>query len=1610
MNKKIKMITLLLIILSSSMLLLIPGMNSPIQNNKQNNTEGDLSTSEGSSSDEYNPNVIIYFKNSSFDNDTVMNEFESYGGNTSNSIIWNNDFSGFCGFTGSISQENYSAFESYFQNSYPNGIIEHDEFIEAQMNFASVQSYSLNSSAYINNYNGDTNSSIAVLDTGIDGTSSFLQGKIIDSESFVDSEPSINDLNGHGTYISSIIAGTGKDPYNSSETTRVSIVKNFTHTDYFKKRTYPSNFSLKLCTFNISQYNKNIIINSSWFNLTSGIDGLWIQLYHEGELINSSHNINQLQNYIINHSTSEEGSGLYDIYMVYHVIKLGTPTFSLSLKADFLPECYVENYNSFNGIANASKLVNYKVLNQTGKGKASNIISALKEVLKNKETSHIVSVCLSIGSLGTDFSGVNTVIDEVCNNGTLVVIAAGNYGTLNTKTLNALGKNKNAVVVGAINDRDEVTSYSSKGSTLSGDVIKPDLVAPGGSNLAQYRSIISGDRGKNITTADYGTSISAAIVSAAINVLIQAKWEDWNQWNALNTTKFSKVLKSILLMTATETNQNRADDPTTEPNEGANQYAPFLYQELINATHRAGLSDEHEGYGRINIAAAIDALTKSIKANNSYSDKLTSSQINPLGKHAFARQVNLTANHQYLFNLTGMNEETIFDLYLYSNKTNQFGEPILLASSRRSFQAVDYLYFTPRENETNPILVIKAINGESKFTLNLTEVENKFDPELKITEVSYINGAKNTTVLSLSEIEGDQLKYNITLDRYKFYVEYFDNDTANVPPQQVYVNIKQLSRNFTLTQETPQDINYTDGALFSSDYIELPENITYEYRFYVRDGLRSASFPEEGTGYFEIKIHHPPVIKEVPYEHSFNTGLDNWTMKGTGWDILYQNNFNDNRSRLYERNWSSVYFGTYHDYPLNYTYQPIKTDISLNGSFSSPFYDLTDLAEDMIPIATIGLRTSINSGDSIDLLINVNGTGWQTTALKQYSNIENEWYIEEINLTKYKGDYIKFKFQVSLDDSLDFKFYKGFLIDSFAIQNFSNNSPPSIQFDINNNVQYSNDLSFQKIQFSLNYYDEDNNYPDYVYLEIDNTNYSMVNYFGDWNASSNIIGDNGIYFVKSLSLNDISNRSFKFHISDGNYTTSSQIYNSDNELFTFSPPSPLEYNLYQESIPIGFDFAEIFDDFYVCGAPVQKERTAWLRGDNTWHIVHKLYQNHFYGGNQNEFNADLRGYGQDWEAQLISKPLNALSDKKVVLQYDYDIDLQYEASLEKNERDICRVLISEDLGETWTSLKEYYYDSDGKGNETIDISDYIDNPIMIKFTLKSNDYQGGNPGFGWLLSNIYIGYDRSKDHVPPIVSITSPNDGSELSSKVKFNVNITDNENDLDISTIQLKIDGNIRSISTYSYDNSTGALSFSLDTLPLSNGWHTLAILVRDKDGNQAEASISIRVNNLWSTIGKAFIWALCAIAILSVNGFIIYKGINYVMEQRKIHLTEKPRGYKGKGAVKIKNIKELESSQATKPLTLYCKYCDSWFYSDKDFDIICPLCGHDQIYAAYNCLNCGKWNIRDSPSQDYDCSRCGVRLFKQSKEKIQDILIRDKEKALLEFKKKKSEFSILD
>ena len=133
-----------------------------------NNLEFDCNEDNISSSNNFQQNILVYFNKSTYNN-SAISRFEFYGGIVKDQ--WNNLFTSFSGFSGIIPTEQNM---SLFQNEFPDAQIENNEILESQMNYASIQTGAVNSSWFINGYKGETNCSVAVLDTGINPTHEFF--------------------------------------------------------------------------------------------------------------------------------------------------------------------------------------------------------------------------------------------------------------------------------------------------------------------------------------------------------------------------------------------------------------------------------------------------------------------------------------------------------------------------------------------------------------------------------------------------------------------------------------------------------------------------------------------------------------------------------------------------------------------------------------------------------------------------------------------------------------------------------------------------------------------------------------------------------------------------------------------------------------------------------------------------------------------------------------------------------------------------------------------------------------------------------------------------------------------------------------------------------------------------------------------------------------------------------------------------------------------------------------------------------------------------------------------------------------------------------------------
>jgi len=181
----------------------------------------------------------------------------------------------------------------------------------------------------------------------------------------------------------------------------------------------------------------------------------------------------------------------------------------------------------YKGVAPGAKLLNGKVLSDDGYGDDSQIIAGMEWAAE--QGANVVN--LSLG--GGDTPAIDPLEAEVNKlseeKGILFAIAAGNEGDFGDQTIGSPGSAADALTVGAVDDKDVLASFSSRGPGLDGQ-IKPDVTAPGVDITAAAApgSVIDKEVGENppgyLTIS--GTSMATPHVAGAAAILKQ-EHPDW---------------------------------------------------------------------------------------------------------------------------------------------------------------------------------------------------------------------------------------------------------------------------------------------------------------------------------------------------------------------------------------------------------------------------------------------------------------------------------------------------------------------------------------------------------------------------------------------------------------------------------------------------------------------------------------------------------------------------------------------------------------------------------------------------------------------------------------------------------------------------------------------------------------------------------------------------------------------------------------------------------------------------------------------------------------------------------------------------------------------------
>lgn len=194
----------------------------------------------------------------------------------------------------------------------------------------------------------------------------------------------------------------------------------------------------------------------------------------------------------------------------------------------------INSNGKYRGIAPDCNFIGVKVLNNEGKGNASDVLAGLQWVMDNKEKYNIKIANLSIGTSNTSSNDpLVKAVENMWDSGVIITIAAGNDGP-KKHTISSPAISRKVITIGASDDNitanvwgNNLINFSGRGPTLE-CIVKPDILAPGVNIISCLSNSVS-KQSNEIVDKNYfslsGTSMSTPIVSGAIALLLE-KYKD----------------------------------------------------------------------------------------------------------------------------------------------------------------------------------------------------------------------------------------------------------------------------------------------------------------------------------------------------------------------------------------------------------------------------------------------------------------------------------------------------------------------------------------------------------------------------------------------------------------------------------------------------------------------------------------------------------------------------------------------------------------------------------------------------------------------------------------------------------------------------------------------------------------------------------------------------------------------------------------------------------------------------------------------------------------------------------------------------------------------------
>ncbi len=459
---------------------------------------------------------------------------------------------------------------------------------------------------------------IAVLDTGIYLGGRGFNNSSVEFHDLVNGYTTPYDEVGHGTMVSYLIAGSITPQPRLGEGENETLT---TYIDYVLVKTYQGAYLtgpfMVTGKTPILKYNGYVVLyNSTARGLSGFIYGASL-VHYPSYTINNPYSYDKLWRLNVNYKTLSNGyvlanltlenpisnppKGLYYAAIYFDQNALGY--LAEVMGRIYLPIMRNDNYWLHSGVAPEAGLVVFKVGDRDGidTGLVTQALDMIADWNSdNNESNDVNVVSMSFGG-SSDDPTLHTAIQNALNYGVLSVVAAGNDGYGANYAGNTYpAAYPEVLTVAASNTIGNITSYSSMGgpSSINSSIIKPDVVAPGGSWYGPLTMRDSdgdgevvfetGDRleiSLNDTQSAQGTSFSTPQVAGLAGLVVEVLREH-GVW--LNDAYHALLVKSIITSSSHETYPLQREE--------GRDYSPSLDH---------GWKDVNEGYGMIDGYAAI---------------------------------------------------------------------------------------------------------------------------------------------------------------------------------------------------------------------------------------------------------------------------------------------------------------------------------------------------------------------------------------------------------------------------------------------------------------------------------------------------------------------------------------------------------------------------------------------------------------------------------------------------------------------------------------------------------------------------------------------------------------------------------------------------------------------------------------------------------------------------------------------------------------------------------------------------------------------------------------------------------------------------------------------